>query len=133
MLLDSTPPMIQCLNMKKGRDIGKIRKEMNIPLAILLDLEGPKIRTGNFETDEVSLVEGGQIFILTSQEIIGNNERVSINYKELPKDVKKGDVILIDDGKIKLEVIKTDGKEITTNVIVGGELLPITEVLMYQV
>jgi pyruvate kinase len=104
---------------KRVETLVKIRKEMNIPLAILLDLEGPKIRTGNFETDEVSLVEG-QIFILTSQEIIGNNERVSINYKELPKDVKKGDVILIDDGKIKLEVIKTDGKEITTNVIVGG-------------
>ena len=112
---------------KRVETLVKIRKEMNIPLAILLDLEGPKIRTGNFETDEVSLVEG-QIFILTSQEIIGNNERVSINYKELPKDVKKGDVILIDDGKIKLEVIKTDGKEITTNVIVG-EYLPITEVL----
>ena len=63
MLLDSTPPMIQCLNMKKGRDIVKIRKEMNIPLAILLDLEGPKIRTGNFETDEVSLVEGRFLFL----------------------------------------------------------------------
>ncbi|HOB16574.1 MAG TPA: pyruvate kinase [Defluviitoga sp.] len=104
---------------KRIETLVKIRKEMNVPLAILLDLEGPKIRTGNFETDEYTLDEG-QTFILTSEDIMGNKEKVSINYKELPKDVKKGDIILLDDGKIKLEVIKTDGKEITTRVIVGG-------------
>ncbi|PNR94143.1 pyruvate kinase [Petrotoga sp. 9PWA.NaAc.5.4] len=97
----------------------KVRKEMNVPLAILLDLEGPKIRTGNFETDQVLLEEGKQ-FILTTEDIIGNAERVSINYKELPKEVKSGVIILLDDGKIKLEVLKVDGKEITTKILVGG-------------
>ncbi len=65
---------------KRVNLIKKIRREMNIPFAILLDLEGPKIRTGKFETDQVVLAEG-QEFILTTEEIVGNKEKISINYK----------------------------------------------------
>jgi len=104
---------------KRVNLIKKIRKDMNIPFAILLDLEGPKIRTGRFETDEVVLEEG-QKFILTTEEIVGNKEKVSINYKELPKEVKKGDFILLNDGKIRLLVISSNEKEIVTKVITGG-------------
>ena len=95
--------------------IKKVRKEFNKPVAILLDLAGPKIRTGKFNKDEVTLQEG-QEFVLTAEDIIGDETKVSINYKGLPKDVKPGDLILVNDGKLKLEVIESDGINIKTKV-----------------
>ncbi|WP_129408163.1 pyruvate kinase [Marinitoga lauensis] len=95
--------------------IKKVRKEFNKPVAILLDLAGPKIRTGKFSKDEVTLQEG-QEFILTAEDVIGDETKVSINYKGLPKDVKPGDLILVNDGKLKLEVIESDGINIKTKV-----------------
>jgi len=106
---------------KRVKLLQKIRRELNIPLAILLDLEGPKIRTGTFDTDKVTLKEG-QEFVLTSEDIVGSCDKVSINYKELPKEVNKGDNILLDDGKIRLVVSETTEKEIKTKVITGGTI-----------
>lgn len=106
---------------KRVKLLQKIRRELNIPLAILLDLEGPKIRTGTFDTDKVTLKEG-QEFVLTSEDIVGSCDKVSINYKELPKEVKKGDNILLDDGKVRLVVSETTEKEIKTKVITGGTI-----------
>ena len=99
--------------------VQKIRKEKGIPIAILLDLEGPKMRTTNFKTDEVELIEGNE-FILTSEEIVGDETIVGLTYKRLPEDVKGGDLILLNDGKVKLEVIESDGVRIRTKIINGG-------------
>jgi len=101
--------------------IKKIRKELGISIGILLDLEGPKIRTGKFCQDNVEL-KTGQEFILTSEEITGDEKRVSINYPLLPKEVKPRDTILVYDGLIALKVIETDGTNIKTRVMNGGTL-----------
>jgi len=107
---------------QKIKRIKKIRKELKVPLGILLDLAGPKIRTGYLEKDEIELKEGS-ILILTTEDIKGNESKISINYKGLPADVKKGDRILLADGLIELEVIETDGeKEIKTIVKNGGTI-----------
>lgn len=84
--------------------VKKLREELNVPVAIMLDTKGPEIRTGNFEKGEVDLDEG-QEFTLTTREVLGNEEICSITYEGLPNDVKKGDTILIDDGLIGLEVV----------------------------
>ena len=106
---------------RKIKLLKEIRKEKGVPLAILLDLAGPKIRTGYLNEDYVDLEEG-QIFYLTTEEIVGNKEIVSVNYKELAKDVKKGDRILLSDGAIELEVLETDGTKIKTIVKNGGRI-----------
>ncbi|WP_280998333.1 pyruvate kinase [Marinitoga aeolica] len=103
------------VHQKRIEVIKKVRKEFDKPVAILLDLAGPKIRTGKFNKDEVTLQEG-QEFILTAEDIVGDETKVSINYKGLPKDVKPGDLILVNDGKLKLEVIESDGVNIKTKV-----------------
>lgn len=101
----------------------KVEKEMGVSLPILLDLSGPKIRTGEYETERIT-IQKGKTVVLTSQKIIGNESRFSVNYPKLPQEVKKGSIIMLDDGKKKLEVVKTEGTEITCKVVVGGELKP---------
>lgn len=101
--------------------IKKVRKELNKPISILMDLSGPKIRTGMFEKDNINL-ENGQEFILTVEKIKGNEKKVSINYPLLPREVKPGNLILVDDGKLKLEVISSDDKNIYTKVLTGGTI-----------
>ncbi|MBL8419565.1 MAG: pyruvate kinase [Dechloromonas sp.] len=95
---------------KVGRTIG-----------ILADLQGPKIRVGKFADGKVMLVDG-ETFILDAHCTLGNQERVGLDYKNLPKDVKPGDMLLLDDGRLKLEVVTVRGHEINTRVVVGGEL-----------
>ena len=96
-----------------------IRARINRPIAALLDTKGPEIRIRDFSEGKVTLTEG-QKFTLTTDEISGNEERVSITYKDLYKDVKPGDSILIDDGLIELEVEELDGSDIHCVVINGG-------------
>ncbi|KPU26943.1 pyruvate kinase [Caloranaerobacter sp. TR13] len=92
--------------------VKKLREELDMPVAIMLDTKGPEIRTGNFEKGVEELKEG-QEFILTTRDILGNDKICSITYKGLPNDVKKGDTILIDDGLIGLEVVDIiDGTDI---------------------
>jgi pyruvate kinase len=92
--------------------VKKIREELDMPVAIMLDTKGPEIRTKDFENGAVDLVEG-QEFTLTTRDILGNKDICSITYKGLPNDVKKGDTILIDDGLIALEVVEIkDGTDI---------------------
>lgn len=85
--------------------IKKVRDKLDIPVAIMLDTKGPEIRTGDFKDGTVELVEG-QEFTLTTREILGDDKICSITYEGLPNDVKSGDVILIDDGLIELNVIE---------------------------
>jgi pyruvate kinase len=90
-------------------------------VAILADLQGPKIRVGVFGSGPVLLVNG-QNFTITTDDISGDKEKVSTTYKDLPGDVKKGDLILVDDGKIRLEVIEVKGNNVLTRVIEGGTI-----------
>lgn len=90
-------------------------------IAILLDTKGPEIRTMNLATDSVELIEGNTI-VLTTEEVLGTAERVSITYKELPQDVEVGSTILIDDGLIGLTVEHIEGSEIICRIKNGGTL-----------
>jgi pyruvate kinase len=91
------------------------------PVGILADLQGPKIRVGKFARGRVVLAKG-EAFILDANCAQGDQGRVGLDYKDLPKDVKPGDVLLLDDGRLKLEVERVLGQEIHTRVRVGGEL-----------
>lgn len=102
--------------------VREINLEMGTNIALLQDLQGPKIRV-NDVMDHVSLVPG-QEFIITTRELIGNNEIASTSYKALPKDVKVGDMILIDDGKIELTVKEVRDIDVVTTVRYGGPLKP---------
>jgi len=102
--------------------IRKLNEELDTHVAILADLQGPKIRLGEMEKEGVSIDDGGKI-IFTNKDIRGNNEKVHIKYNDLPKDIKKGDTILIDDGKLKFIVESTNLKtEIYAKTIHGGSL-----------
>ena len=100
----------------------EVRKELKVPVAILLDTKGPEIRTGELKDHKKVTLKENQTFVLTTSEVEGDNERVSITYKGLPQDVTAGGQILIDDGLICLEVQETTGTEIVCRVINGGEL-----------
>ncbi|WP_245571530.1 pyruvate kinase, partial [Neorhizobium alkalisoli] len=91
------------------------------PVGILADLQGPKIRVGRFAGDRVHLHKDAD-FILDAHCELGDTTRVGLDYKNLPRDVKPGDVLLLDDGRIKLVVNRVVGAEIHTAVRVGGEL-----------
>lgn len=102
-------------------DIRRLSKEMNHPVAILQDLQGPKIRTGRY-TDGPLALQTGQTFVITTDEIIGDVERVSTTYKSLPEDVDEGDEILLSDGLLRLVVRRIQGAEVECEVVDGGVL-----------
>lgn len=101
--------------------IKKVRSEMEVPLAIMLDTKGPEIRTKTFKNGEALLKDGSQ-FTLYTDEREGDENGVGITYPPLASCLKKGDTILIDDGNINLTVEKTDGENIVCRVAVGGKL-----------
>lgn len=101
--------------------IKKVRSEMEVPLAIMLDTKGPEIRTKTFKKGEAQLKDGSQ-FTLYTDEREGDENGVGITYPPLASCLKKGDTILIDDGNINLTVEKTDGENIVCRVVVGGKL-----------
>ncbi|MFT4123506.1 MAG: pyruvate kinase [Microbacteriaceae bacterium] len=88
-------------------------------VAVLVDLQGPKIRLGKFEGGPYDLAVG-DLFTITTEDVLGTKERVGTTFKGLPQDVKPGDFLLIDDGKVKVEVVSTDGVEVLTRVVVAG-------------
>ena len=100
----------------------KVREELNIPVAAMLDTKGPEIRTGVLKDGKKVSLKEGQTFTLTTREIVGDETITHINYSGLNEDVAAGNKILIDDGLIELEVVKVDGTEIVCTVINGGEL-----------
>ena len=99
--------------------VKKLREELGLPVAALLDTKGPEIRIGDVEGGKVEL-KAGQTFCLTTKEMLGNAEKVSITYKELYRDVCPGNSILIDDGLIGMEVQKIVGEDIICQVKNGG-------------
>ncbi|MFA6386482.1 MAG: pyruvate kinase [Candidatus Paceibacterota bacterium] len=95
-------------------------KETGKSGAIMQDLSGPKIRLGEFSTERVTLKEGNDITI-TTENIVGDERHISINYPLFAKEVKKGDKIMVDDGKKKFEVVSIKGSEVLCKILVGGE------------
>ena len=89
----------------------KVREKLNLPIALLLDTKGPEIRTGNFVDPEVLLEQGDQ-FIITMDEVLGTKEKCTVSYKGLVGDVKVGDTILIDDGLVGLRVTEIKDQDI---------------------
>jgi len=102
-------------------NIRTVMKETGKTVAILQDLCGPKIRIGTFKDKMITLHEG-KTFTLTTDEIEGDEERVHINYPQLPKEVKPGTIIMLQDGTKRLEVTAIKGNDIITKVMIGGKL-----------
>ena len=100
--------------------IREIANELNTPIGILADLQGPKIRVGTLK--EKVILEPGQQFILTTRDVPGNAIAVSVSLKELPESVHKGQVMLLDDGLLELVVDEVENTDIYTTVVRGGEL-----------
>lgn len=104
------------------KDIREINRKLGTHVSILGDLQGPKLRIGEVENNGVELVEGAEL-LFTTNKVIGNAERVYMTYQQFPKDVKPGENVLIDDGKLVLKVISTNGKdEVRAQVMHGGIL-----------
>lgn len=99
----------------------KISEELSLPVATLLDTKGPEIRLRDFENGS-EMLESGQLFTLTTQEMLGTNKKAAITYKNLKQDVSVGSTILIDDGKIEMKVESIEGEEIACRVINGGKV-----------
>ncbi|NOS56094.1 MAG: pyruvate kinase, partial [Cyclobacteriaceae bacterium] len=97
--------------------VRELNKEMGTNVALLQDLQGPKIRVNEMQPG-IEIV-AGQELIITTREVLGNNELVSTSYEGLPRDVKKGDMILIDDGKIELKVMEVRDIDVVCKVVYG--------------
>jgi pyruvate kinase len=91
-------------------------------VAVLVDLQGPKIRLGEFEDGGVTLHVGDQFTITTEPDVEGNEAIVGTSYAALAKDVTKGSTLLVDDGKVRLLVEDTDGTRVRTSVVEGGRI-----------
>ena len=100
-------------------NVRKATEDSGRAVAVMVDLQGPKIRLGKFEAGPYELAVG-DTFRITTEDIIGTKELSSTTFKGLPQDVKPGDFLLIDDGKVKVKVLETDGTVVTTEVIVAG-------------
>lgn len=110
-------------NAEKIETIKRVRKALNKPVALMLDTKGPEIRTGKLESgDEKVTINEGQEFTFVHDDIIGNNTKTTVSYKDLYKDVKPGAKILVDDGAIEFEVISIDGQDIKCKALNTGRL-----------
>ncbi|WP_269532072.1 pyruvate kinase [Chitinimonas sp. BJYL2] len=108
-------------HIARAQMVREAAAQIGQPVAVMVDLQGPKIRVGKFEKNKVTL-ENGQNFILDAACEMGNQDRVGLDYKELPNDVSEGSVLLLDDGRIVLDVLNVQGSAIHTRVRVGGVL-----------
>ena len=108
-------------HLERIRRIKKVRSELSLPIAILLDTKGPEYRIGIFENGKVNLTPGST-FTFTTRDIIGNQDIVSVSYKNLAVELNPGDKILLNNGLLVFDVKSTTDTEIITEVIEGGEL-----------
>jgi pyruvate kinase len=100
-------------------EVRRASNESGRAVGVLVDLQGPKIRTGRFADGPVLLVNGDR-FTITTDDILGGQERVSTTYKGLPGDVRPGDLLLVDDGKVSLRAVEVTSTDVTCTVIEGG-------------
>lgn len=108
-------------HLKNINLIKKVREKLNMPIAILLDTKGPEYRIKTFRDGKIFLKEGDS-FTFTSDDVEGDEHIVSVNYKELPHEMKKGEQILLNNGLVIFEVESTTETEVRCRVVVGGEL-----------
>ena len=108
-------------HLQKINTIKKVRTELGLPVAIMLDTKGPEYRIRAFENGSVNLKPGDE-FIFTTEDVTGNEKQVSVNYKELAHELEKGDIILLNNGLLSFEVTSVDGIRVYTTVKEGGEL-----------
>ena len=108
-------------HVERARLVRDCAKSLGREVAVMADLQGPKIRVGKFADGKVDLVTG-QKFILDAECEMGDITRVGLDYKELPQDVSAGAVLLLNDGLIRLKVLSVDGPRINTEVVIGGKL-----------
>jgi pyruvate kinase len=101
--------------------VREISQRLNHPVTILQDLQGPKIRTGELQGDTVTLEQGASL-TLTTEHIIGDSHRISVDFADLPNSVRPGGRILLDDGNLELAVVSVHDKQVETKVILGGIL-----------
>ena len=99
----------------------RVRDRLQLPAAVMLDTKGPEVRLRDFEYNEVSLTDG-TTFTLTTDEILGNESMASVTYKDLPRQLKANDTLLIDDGRIHLKVLSTTDTTVECYVVHGGKL-----------
>lgn len=108
-------------HIDRAQLVREVARSVGREVAIMADLQGPKIRVGKFENGKITL-EPGDRFTLDARCELGNQERVGLDYKELPRDVGPGDLLLLNDGLIVLQVERVVGEEIETIVKIGGDL-----------
>ena len=101
--------------------IKKVRSELKMPIAIMLDTKGPEYRIKTFKNQKITLKDGDR-FTFTTDDIIGDGERVAVSYKNLPNELSVGDTILLNNGLLTFEVINISGTDIECKVVIGGEL-----------
>ena len=106
-------------HLKRFEQLKALREELNLPIATMLDTKGPEIRLGDFSQGKVAL-KTGQEFTLTVRDEPGDEQHVSITYKDLPKDISVGTTILIDDGLVELTVLGISSGNIRCRVVNGG-------------
>lgn len=109
-------------HQKRFEQILKLRQELDLPIATLLDTKGPEIRLGKFADNKPVEIHDGDMYILTTDDIICDEKRGSVSFKNLPRDVSAGTQILINDGVIELRAEKITGNDIVCRVIHGGTL-----------
>ena len=106
---------------KKIDLIKRVREKLDLPIAIMLDTKGPEYRIKTFASGKVTIAEGAP-FTFTTEEVEGDETRVSVNYKNLHKELKPGSIVTVNNGMVKFEVQKIDGCEIHCKCLAGGEL-----------
>jgi pyruvate kinase len=107
---------------QRAEFVREAARQVGREVGLMADLQGPKIRVGKFENGKVTLVAGNTFILDAAYEEPGNDERVGLDYKDLPRDLKAGDVLLLNDGLIVLNVSRVIGSEIHTVVKIGGDL-----------
>lgn len=107
-------------HQKKVDNLRTVTKKTGLPCAIMQDLSGPKFRLGDFYQERVQL-KAGDFITITTEKIVGDEKRVSVNYPTLHEEILPGNIIMVDDGKKKFEVVEINGTEIKCKILVGGD------------
>jgi len=108
-------------HLKKIELVKKVREKLGLPIAIMLDTKGPEYRIGTFENKKITLDDGAS-FTFTTRDIVGNEKMVSVNYKNLPRELSVGDTVTVNNGMVALKVESIDDTDVNCTVTVGGEL-----------
>lgn len=106
---------------EKIRLVQKVRAELGVPLAVMLDTKGPEYRIGTFASGKITL-HRGDTFTFTAEDVIGDQQRVSISYKKMAEELAPGDCVLLNNGLVVLEVREIRGYDAVCTVVIGGEV-----------